>query len=196
MRRYRSECRETTLANGLHVIVAPLHGVPLVSAEMTVAAGAASDPQHLPGVADMASTLMTKGTTTRSAEDIARQIESLGGELGAGSNYDGSTLSLVIKRDELDPAMTIFADVARNPVFAPDELDRARQQTLAGIQVAMGDPTRLANMVAARAVYGAAPYGEPDSGTTTSVAKPARRCGALPRPVVASRPRRPGALAI
>ena len=165
------ETHATTLANGLHVIVAPLHGVPLVSAEMTVAAGAASDPQHLPGVADMASTLMTKGTTTRSAEDIARQIESLGGELGAGSNYDGTTLSLIVKRDELDPAMTIFADVARNPVFAPDELDRARQQTLAGIQVAMGDPSRLGDMVAGRAVYGAAPYGEPESGTAASVSK-------------------------
>ena len=165
------ETHERTLGNGLHVIVAPLHGVPLVSAEMTVAAGAAADPQRLPGVADMASTLMTKGTTTRSAEDIARQIESLGGEIGAGSSYDGSTLSLIVKRDELDPAMSIFADVARNPVFAPDELERARQQTLAAIQVAMGDPTRLGDMVAGRAVYGAAPYGEPSSGTATSVAK-------------------------
>ncbi len=165
------ETHEKTLANGLRVIVAPLHGVPLVSAEMTAAAGAAADPQHLPGVADMASTLMTKGTTTRSAEDIARQIESLGGEIDAGSGYDGSTLSLVIKRDELDPAMSIFADVARNPVFAPDELERARQQTLAGIQVAMGDPTRLGDLVAGRAVYGGAPYGEPSSGTAASVAK-------------------------
>ncbi|HEY3814423.1 MAG TPA: pitrilysin family protein [Caulobacteraceae bacterium] len=165
------ETRQTTLANGVHVIVAPLHGVPLVSAELTVDAGAASDPQHLPGVADMASTLMTKGTTTRSAEEIARQIESLGGEIGAGSSYDGSTLSLIIKRDEVEPAMAIFADVARNPVFAPDELDRARQQTLAGLQVAMGDPTRLGDMVAGRALYGAAPYGEPSSGTQESVAK-------------------------
>ena len=108
------ETHEKVLANGLRIIVAPLHGVPLVSAEMTVAAGAAADPLRLPGVADMASTLMTKGTTTRSAEDIARQIESLGGEIGAGSSYDGSTLSLIVKRDELDPAMSIFADVARS----------------------------------------------------------------------------------
>ncbi|HWE45473.1 MAG TPA: pitrilysin family protein [Caulobacteraceae bacterium] len=165
------ETHEKVLANGMHVIVAPLHSVPLVTAEMTVDAGAATDPQRLPGVAEMASTLMTKGTTSRSAEEIARQIESLGGELGVGASYDGSQLSLVVKRDELDPAMTVFADVARNPVFASEELDRARQQTLAGIQVAMGNPSQLGAMVADRAVYGAAPYGEPSSGTQASVSK-------------------------
>ncbi len=165
------ETAERTLPNGLRVIVAPMHGVPIVSAELTVGSGSASDPANLPGVSQMAATLMTKGTATRSAEDIARQIESMGGEIGAGSGYDGSTLSLTIKRDELDPAMAIFADVARNPAFAPDELDRARQQSLNEVEVAMKNPGSLASMAAARAVYGSAPYGEPASGTPTSLKK-------------------------
>jgi zinc protease len=165
------ETHETTLANGLRVIVAPLHGVPLVSVELTVDAGAATDPARLPGVAEMASTLMTKGTTTRSAEDIARQVESLGGDLDAGSGYDDSTVSLTIKRDELERAMTIFADVARHPTFTQDELDRARAQSLNDVQVAMRSASKLASLVAARAVYGQAPYGEPRDGTERSLAR-------------------------
>jgi zinc protease len=162
---------ERTLANGLRVIVAPRRDVPLVTAVITVAAGGAEDSADLPGTAGMASTLLTKGTTTRSAQDIARQIESLGGALGSGASYDGSSLSVTVKRDELDPALAIFADVARNPAFAKEELDRARQQSLNDLSVAMKDPAELARFVSARAVYGAAPYGAPMAGTERSLGK-------------------------
>ena len=162
---------ERVLPNGLRVVVSPNHSVPLVTAEMVVGAGAAADPSDLPGTATMASTLITKGAGKRSAGEVAEAIESLGGSLSSSASYDGSTLSVTVKTDALDPAMAVFADVARRPTFAPDELDRARQQVLNDLQVAMKDPATLAAYAAARAVYAGAPYGRPETGTPASLAR-------------------------
>jgi zinc protease len=160
---------ERRLSNGLRVIVSPDRDLPLVTADLVVEAGGATDPANRPGVANLAAELVTKGTRTRTATQIAQQIEALGGSLEGGAGYDGSALTLTVKSDQLDPAMAIFADVARNPVFAADELERARRQALDDLQVAMSDPGELAGFAAARAVYGASPYGAPLGGTETSL---------------------------
>jgi zinc protease len=162
---------ERKLSNGLRVIVATKTGVPLVTASLVAGQGGAGDPADLPGDAAMTAELMTKGTTTRSALDIARQTESLGGSIDGGATFDGSHLAVTVKRDNLDAAMTIFADVARNPAFASEELERARQQALNELEVGMKDPATLAGWAAGRAAYGSAPYGEPMSGTPSSLPK-------------------------
>ncbi len=161
---------ERTLPNGLRVIVSPDRDLPLVTANLVVEAGGAADPAGRPGVANLTASLITKGTATRSATRIAQEIEALGGELGAGAGYDGSQLALTVKSDQLDPAMAVFADVARNPAFAAEELERARRQSLDELEVAMSDPGELAAFAAARLVYGASPYGAPLGGTQTSLA--------------------------
>jgi zinc protease len=139
-----------------------------------VTAGAAADPNGLPGDALMTAALLTKGTKTRSATQIAREVEALGGELDGSAGYDSSSLTLTVKRDQLDRALSVFADVARNPTFAAEELDRQRQQALNDLQVSLKNPSSLAGYAAARAVYGAAPYGEVAGGTRTSLAKLSR----------------------
>ncbi len=161
---------ERTLANGLRVVVSPDRDLPLVTASLVVETGGAADPAGKAGVANLSADLVTKGTATRSATDIAQQIEALGGELDSGAGYDGSSLGLTVKADQLEPAMAIFADVARNPAFAAEELERQRRQALDDLEVAMSDPAALASFAAARAVYGDAPYGRPLGGTKTSLA--------------------------
>jgi zinc protease len=162
---------ERTLPNGLRVVVSPNHDVPLVTAQMMVDAGSAADPADLPGTAEMSSAILTKGTRTRSAAEVSAAIESLGGSLNASASYDGSTLSLTVAADALNPAMDVFADVARHPAFAKDELDRARLQVLNDLEVQMHDPSALAGYAAARAAYGAAPYGRPANGTIASLGR-------------------------
>ena len=162
---------ERTLANGLRVIVSPRHDVPLVTAELVLPTGAAADPQGLAGTASMTATLSTKGTRSRSATQIARAIESLGGSLSTSSSYDASTLTATVKTDALEPAMAVVADVARAPVFATDELDRARRQQQSDLDVALKDPAALAGWASARAVYGDAPYGRPEGGSPASLAR-------------------------
>jgi len=162
---------ERVLANGLRVVVSPDRNLPLVSAELTVAAGGATDPAALPGVANMSAALLTKGAGGRTATQIAQTIEALGGELDAGAGYDGTSLSLTVKSDQLEPGMRVFADVARNPTFAEEELERLRQQSLSDLQVALSDPGVIASYAAARVVHGQAAYGQVLSGTRGSLEK-------------------------
>lgn len=160
---------ETRLANGLRVIVVDRPGLPLVSAQLVAEGGAALDPAGKAGQAEMTAGLLTKGTKTRSATEIAQAVESLGGSIASDAEWDGASVSLSVKSDQLAPAMAILADVARNPAFAAEELDRARSQAIDGLTVQLKDPGALSRLVAARAVFGAAPYGNPEGGTPASL---------------------------
>ncbi len=154
------------LANGLRVIVAPNRALPLISADLRVASGAAADPQGRAGLAGMTADLLTRGTTTRSAGDIARQIESLGAAIDSGAGVDSSSVSMGTRADRAAEAFTVFADVARNPAFAQEELDRARQEALDGLQVALSQPGSIAGFAMTRAIYGETPYGGVASPTS------------------------------
>ena len=160
---------EFTLANGLRVVVVEKHDLPLLTALLTAQGGGATDPAERAGVGNLTADLMTKGTKTRSATEIARQIETLGGSISSDASFDGSSVGVTVKADQAAPALAILADVARNPVFAPDEIERARAQTIDGVQVAIKNPSQLAALVAARAALGDLPYGHPLSGTPASL---------------------------
>lgn len=165
---------EHRLPNGLRVAVATQRDVPLISVALVAAGGAAADAPGRDGTASLASTLLTKGTPTRSATEIAEQIEALGGALGGGAGWDGTSLSLTIKSDRVQPAMDIFADVALHPVFAPAELERARTQAIDAAGIALKNPSSLARLVTARAVFGGTPYGHVAGGTLASLARISR----------------------
>jgi zinc protease len=150
---------QRALANGLRVIVAPNRALPLISADLRAASGGSADPRDRAGLAGMTADLLTRGTTTRSATEIARQIESLGASISSGAGVDSSAASLQTRSDRADEAFTVFADVARNPAFAEEELDRARQQALDGLQVALSQPGSIAGFAMTRAIYGEGPYG-------------------------------------
>jgi zinc protease len=159
-----------TLANGLQVIAVSHHEQPAVSLRLIVRAGGAQDPAAKPGVATMVAALLDQGTTTRTAEQIASAIDSIGGALGTGSSRDLSSVSAVVMKDSFNLALDMVSDVARNPAFAEEELDRQRQQFQSGLKVSYDDPDYLAGVVFDRLVYGFHPYGRPDAGTPTSVA--------------------------
>lgn len=160
---------EQTLKNGLRVIVIEDHDMPLISAQLLVKNGGEVDPPSLSGLADMTASLLTKGTKTRTAPDIAQQIEALGGNLNSSAGWDASRASVNVMSSKIGPALTILADVVRNPVFQDEEIDRLRQQSLDSLSVGMTNPGTLANWVAARVVFADSPYGHPISGTTASI---------------------------
>ena len=81
---------EQTLPNGLRVIVVERHETPLIAAQLLIKNGGEVDPPELAGLADMTANLLTKGTQTRDATQIAQQIESLGGSLDSGARWDAS----------------------------------------------------------------------------------------------------------
>jgi len=160
---------ERRLRNGMRLVVAERHALPIVTAHMVAPGGSSADPAARAGLAEMVGDLVTKGTATRSATAIAQAIEGLGGSIGGDANRDASFLSLTVKSDEVRPALAVFADVALHPAFAADELERARAQALDGLRVAYSAPGSLASMVASRVVYGDGPYGRPANGTPASL---------------------------
>ncbi len=160
---------ERTLANGLRVIVAKTSDLPILTAQLTIQDGAARDPADLAGLAGVTAALLPQGSTTRSASEIAAQIEALGGTLSADAGYDSSQISLSGLSDTLPQALSILADLARHPAFAQDELDRLKAQKRDELTVALQEPGMLARLVMARVVFGDGPYGHPSSGSPASL---------------------------
>ncbi|MCA1622030.1 MAG: insulinase family protein [Acidobacteria bacterium] len=160
---------ERTLKNGLRVIVIENHATPLVGAQLMVKNGGEVDPAQLSGVADLTAELLTKGTKTRTAPQIAQEIEALGGVLSSGAGWDASRASVNVLASKTEPAVSILADVVRNPVFKEEEIERLRQQYLDNLSVGMNSPGQLASWVASRVVFGGNPYGHPVSGTPESI---------------------------
>jgi zinc protease len=159
-----------TLPNGLQVVAVLHHEQPAVSIRMLVRAGAAQDPAGKPGVATLAASLLDQGTTTRNARQIADTIDTIGGAMGAGSGADLTFINAVVMKDSFDLALNLMSEVVRNPAFAPEEIERQRQQLLSSLRVSYEDPDYIAGVVFDRLVYGFHPYGLPNSGTPASIA--------------------------
>ncbi len=159
-----------TLSNGMQVITVPHHEQPAVTMRLLIRAGGANDPDKKRGVSLLLSTLLDQGTTTRSSQQIADQIDSIGGVLGTGSGDDFTSLSAIVMKDSFGQAMDLVADIARNPAFAPEEIERQKEQLTSTQQVNANDPDYLASAVFDRLVYGFHPYGLPGSGTPETLA--------------------------
>src|SRR5436305_2277298 len=135
---------EKTLPNGLRVIVVQRSQMPLVTAQVLIKSGGEVDSSDLAGTADMTAALLTRGTTTRSATQIAEAIEALGGSINSGAGWDSSIVSVGVMSSRVGPAMEIFADVVRNPAFKDEEIDRLRKQYLNNLKVSLGNPSAVA----------------------------------------------------
>lgn len=160
---------EKTMPNGLRVVVVQRSEMPLVTARLLIKSGGEVDSNDLAGTADMTAALLTRGTTTRSATQIAEQIEALGGFINSSAGWDSSNVSVDVLSARVGPAMEIFADVVRNPAFKDEEITRLRSQYLNNLAVSLGQPGSIARFAAARVIYRDAPYGHPLSGTPESL---------------------------
>lgn len=160
---------EKTLANGLRVIVIQKSGLPLVAARVMVKTGGEADPADRAGLADMTASLLAKGTATKSAEEIARDIEALGATIESGAAWDNSFVTLSALSSNYPEAMKYVADVVLHPTFKAEEIDRLRDQNIDELQVALTQPRSLAAYVAARVIYGGGAYGHNLGGTPKSL---------------------------
>jgi zinc protease len=165
------------LSNGLRVVLAERHEVPLVSFWMTSDAGFAADEFATPGTASMTMALLTGGTKTRNALQISDQLQLLGADLKATSNLDLSTVELSALKAKLDPSLELFADVILNPSFPEEDFKRQQRLQLAAIDREKNTPVQMALRVFPELLYGPKhAYGNPltGSGTSASVTKMTR----------------------
>lgn len=163
-----------TLDNGLRVVVVMHHEQPVVSLRLLVRAGSADDPPGRQGTATLVAALLDQGTANLDARQIADTIDSAGGLIECAAGRDLSFLHVVVLSDTLDMGMALLADMARNPSFSSDEIERQRQQLLAGLRVSEQDPEYMANVAFDRLVFGFHPYGFPIHGTAETLARVTR----------------------
>jgi zinc protease len=162
------------LGNGLKLVVAEHHAVPVVRMSLLVDAGFAADQLAAPGTAKLAGNMLDEGTKTRTALQISDELAMLGADLGTGSDIDTTTVTLSALKARLDPSLEILADVVMNPSFPAADLDRLKKQQLATIQQEAVQPFGMALRVLPRLIYGDKhAYGTPltGSGTADTVAK-------------------------
>jgi zinc protease len=165
---------EAKLPNGLRVIVAERHGVPLVSVRLVVMSGAETDPPQRAGLASMTAGLLTRGTQRHSAPALANAAETLGSSIDSGAGWDSSSVGMTVTTPKLSSALALVAEVALQPTFAPAEIERYRDQALDDMKVAFSQPGTLAGLTAQRAVYGGGAYGHPVNGTPASLPRVTR----------------------
>src|SRR5450755_1959948 len=166
--------QRATLSNGLKVVLAERHEVPLVNFTLAADAGYASDSLTSPGTANLSMKVLVDGTRARNALQISDDLEMLGANLRGYSNLDLSFISISALSTKLDPSLDLFADVVLHPSFPEEEVRREQKLAIAGIEREQNTPATIGLRVLPALLYGAGhPYGNPltGSGTKESVAK-------------------------
>ena len=162
------DIQRSELKNGLKVVLAERHAVPVVNITLQFDAGYAADSFSKPGTADFTLSMLDEGTTSRSALEISVEAESLGANITTSSNLDTSSISLSAITNKLSPSLDLFADVVRNPSFAQSEIDRLRPRWLARIEQEKSQPVQLALRNLPPLLYGKShAYGMPLTGSGT-----------------------------
>ena len=146
---------EKKLDNGLTILVAEDHELPLVWVEIYWPAGDVTDPVDRAGLDAMTAGLFRQGTRTKTAPEISEAIEFTGGTLGGGSDVEWTFLRMRVLSKDLDPMLALFADVALHPSFPGEEVDHARREAIATAKLNLDEPSAIAGMFAVPRVYGA-----------------------------------------
>jgi len=151
--------QEAALPNGMTLLLVENHEQPSLSVTLSFRAGTAYDPPGKEGLSAIVAELLTKGTPTRSAEQIAATIEGVGGSLSAGGGEDFFTISTDVMSDHADLAFELLGDVTRRATFPAEEVELARTRYLSALEVEMSQPENVATRVFANEIYGRHPYG-------------------------------------
>lgn len=146
--------RESTLPNGLRLIVAEHPTQPLANVTMYVMGGASADPVDRAGLAGITADLLTKGTESRSATEIAEAIERVGGTLEASAAADWIVLTANVLSEHLPLAIEMVAESAMRPTFPAEEVELTRRLTLSSLQAALGNAGQIAQRLFDREIYG------------------------------------------
>jgi predicted Zn-dependent peptidase len=157
------------LANGVPVLLARRAGVPLVQVSFVFDAGFAADPAERSGLSSFALGMLDEGTERYSALALANRLEALGAGLILDPSLDHSTVGIAALSDKLAPSLELLSEVIRRPTFPANELERVRNEWLAGIEREKKSPRSLPARLLPPLLYGAGhPYAIPFTGSGAS----------------------------
>jgi len=147
------------LKNGMVLLLSEKHEIPMVSVSMAIKAGSVAEPVEKPGLASLTASLLTQGTAKRTASQISREIDFVGGSLSVSGGADYASAGLRILKKDINIGFDLLSDVLMHPAFDQKEIDRKVKETLASIQQQKEEPSVIAGEAFTRAVFGQHPYG-------------------------------------
>ena len=150
--------RETTLANGLRVVVVDDSRLPLVSYRLAFRVGGAFDPPEIPGLTDLLAGLLPEGTESKTSREIADEVARIGANLSAGANSDYTIIAASALAQFNDPIMGLMAEVILEPSFPENEVELAKQNTKESLRQQRAQPSYLASEMVSRVMFGDHPY--------------------------------------
>lgn len=162
---------ERTLPNGMRLLVVERHKLPVADFVLVIpSANASANPADRAGLAGLTADMLTVGTTTRTALQIADQAAYLGISLTAASGWDATTVALSTPTAQLDSALALFADVVLHPTFPDSDFARVQKERLTSLLQLRDRGPAIADRVYPAVLFGSgSPYGRPAIGTEASV---------------------------
>ena len=145
-RPYRFPAFErTTLPNGVELLIAPVKRLPLVTIRFVVDVGARLEPRSQAGLATLTAAAMAEGTTRLDAAALADEFERLGGSLSSYATWDATHVRTTVLSTRLRNALSLLAEVLREPSFVPREVHRLKEERLAELLELKSEPRGLAD---------------------------------------------------
>jgi len=156
-------------ANGLKLLVKEDHRLPFVELRAVFQGGVLAEDEASNGTTMLLAKMLLKGTSTRSAEAIATEIESVGGQIDSygGNNSFGANAEVL--SSDFATGLELLADVVLHPGFPADELEREKEIQIAGIRSRKDDLLKSASLAMRRALFGPQSYGLDSLGTEETV---------------------------
>jgi zinc protease len=142
------------LANGLTVLLAPDHSLPIVAASVVVLAGTRANPVDRPGLAAFTAAMLQEGTTRRGAAAVADAAAQVGANLAVRSTHEAAILSLTVRSANLHPSLDLLSDLVRHPRFDPDDVERVRKLRDGRLTQRQSDPAQRSLDALLTALYG------------------------------------------
>lgn len=162
--------KKAKLKNGLTVLLLEQHDLPLVSFSFIVKAGSTADPAGKEGVASLTAGLLRKGTKTRSADQIASELDFIGAQMGGNAGVDFTSGRAEFVKKDLAKGLDIFTDCLLNSTFPPAEVDKLLKQNIDGLKSAKDQAQGVIGQYFNAYLYGKHPYARPTSGDEKSLA--------------------------
>ncbi len=163
-----------TLSNGLTLLVCPDHRTPTVSVQSAIRAGMPSESNTSAGVSTLLSTLLNKGTTSRSGEEIANILESLGAGISAAGGNNTSLMSAYCLTPDLDTVLDIFSETFTSPALHQENIDHELHAQLTALKEQNEEPVNLAFRTLKESLFAGTGYGNNSIGNEESLSNMSR----------------------
>src|ERR1700761_3608312 len=127
--------RKTLLSNGLMVLTESMPHVRSVSMGAWIGTGSRDEAAEINGISHFVEHMVFKGTTTRSAQELAREVDMIGGDLDAFTGKETICFNIKALDEHVDPALDLLSDIVLHPTFIPEELTREQGVILEEIKM-------------------------------------------------------------